>query len=126
MFIDFQEIIIRNVDVVIITETKTDASFRPFPSYHSPYRLDKSRKSGDILVYVKSSVPSRRLSCENLCDSTQAVSFEINLRKEKWLVISIHRPPSQNQSHQIIESVNILHKKPLRGPSDLCDLWQLI
>ena len=29
-------------------------------------------------------------------DSIEAVLFEINLRKEKWLVISICRPPSQN------------------------------
>ena len=51
--------------------------------------LDVSNRSGGILVYVKSSIPSRRLSCDNLCDSIQAVPFEINLRKEKWLVISI-------------------------------------
>ena len=58
-----------------------------------------SNRSGGILVYVKSSIPSRRLSCENLCDSIQAVLFEINLRKEKWLVISIYRPPSDNSEY---------------------------
>ena len=64
-----------------------------------PYRLDVSNRSGGILVYVKSSIPSRRLSCENLCNSIQAVPFEINLRKEKWLVISIYRPPSHNSEY---------------------------
>ena len=53
----------------------------------------------DILVYVKSSISSRRLSCENLCDSIQAVPFEINLRKGKWLVISIYCPPSHNSEY---------------------------
>ena len=47
-------------------------------------------------VYGKSSTPSRCLSCEELCISTQAIPFEINLRKQIWLVISIYRPPSQN------------------------------
>ena len=28
--------------------------------------------------------------------STQAVPFEINLGKNKWLVISVYRPPNQN------------------------------
>ena len=28
--------------------------------------------------------------------SIQAIPFEINLRKEEWLVISIYRSPSQN------------------------------
>ena len=102
-FTDFQEIINGNVDVISIAETKIDASFPSaqfvFEGYHSPYRLDVSNRSGGILVYVKSSIPSRRLSCENLCDSIQAVPFEINLRKEKWLVISIYRPPSHNSEY---------------------------
>ena len=102
-FSDFQEIINGNVDVISIAETKIDASFPSaqfvFEGYHSPYRLDVSNRSGGIPVYVKSSIPSRRLSCENLCDSIQAVPFEINLRKEKWLVISIYRPPSHNSEY---------------------------
>ena len=85
-FNDFQEIINGNLDVVSIVEAKIDASFSSaqfvFEGYHSPYRLDISSKSGGILVYVKSSIPSRRLSCENLCDSIQAFLFEINLRKK--------------------------------------------
>ena len=91
------------MDVVSTAETKIDASFPSaqfvFEGYHWPYRLDISSTSGVILVYVKSSIPSRRLSCENLCNSIQAVPFEVNLRKEKWLVISIRRPPSQNSEY---------------------------
>ena len=102
-FTDFQEIINGNVDVVSTAETKIDASFSSdqfaLEGYHSPYRLDISSRNGAILVYVKSSIPSRCMSCENLCDSIQAVPFEINLRKEKWLVISIYRPPSQNSEY---------------------------
>ena len=102
-FTGFQEIINGNVDVVSIAETKTDVSFPSaqsvFEGYHWPYPLDISSKSGDILAYVKSSIPSRRLPCENLCSSIQAVPFEINLRKEKWLVISIYRPLSQNSEY---------------------------
>ena len=85
-FTTFQEIINGNVDVLSIAETKIDPSFPSaqfvLEGYHSPYRLDISSRSGGILVYVKSSIPSLHLSCENLCDSIQAVSFEINLRKK--------------------------------------------
>ena len=102
-FTDFQEIINGNVDVASIAETKIDASFPSaqfvLEGYHSPYRLDINSKNGGILVYVKFSILSSRLSCENLCDSIQAVPFEINLRKEKWLVISFYRPPSQNSEY---------------------------
>ena len=92
-FTDFQEIINGNVDVVSIAETKINALFPStqfvLEGYHSPYRLDISSRSGGILVYVKFSIPSRHLSCKNLCDSIQAVPFEINLRNKKWLMISI-------------------------------------
>ena len=102
-FTDFQEIINGNVDVISIAETKIGASFPSaqffLEGYHSPYRLYVINRSGGIFVYVKSSIPSRRLSCEKLCDSIQAVPFDINLRKEKWLVTSIYRPPSHNTEY---------------------------
>ena len=70
---------------VSIAGIKIDASFPStqfvFEGYHWLYRLDISSKSGGILVYVKSSVPSRCLSCEDLYDSIQAVPFGIHLRK---------------------------------------------
>ena len=97
------QVICDSIDILTITETKIDslfptAEFR-LATCHTPYRLDISDKSGGILVYIKSNIPTRiaiQLNCGNLCKSIQAVPFEINLRKEKWLVISIYRPPSQN------------------------------
>ena len=52
--------------------------------YHTPYRLDINNKSGGILVYVKSLIPSRCLSYKELCISIQLITFDVNLRKEKW------------------------------------------
>ena len=95
-----QQVICDSVDILTIAETKIDYSFPTaqfrLANYHTPYRLDISNKSGGILVYIKSNIPTRQLNCGDLCKSIQAVPFEINLRKEKWLVISIYRPPSQN------------------------------
>ena len=93
-------IINENVDIFTITETKLDGSFPTaqfeIKGYYSPFRLDITNKSRGLLVYIKSSIPSRKLSCDDICNSIQAIPFEINLRKEKWLVISIYRPPSQD------------------------------
>ena len=101
-FTDLQTIINGNVDIVSIAETKLDASFPSaqftLERYHTPYRPDIN-KSGGILVYVKSSIPSHCLCYEELLISMQAIPFEINLTKEKWLVISIYRPPSQNSEY---------------------------
>ena len=88
------------IDVAMIAETKIDASFTTAQFlreiYHQPFRLDVNSKSRCILVYVKSSVPSRKLKCDILLKSIQAIPFGLNLRKEKWLVISMYRLPSQD------------------------------
>ena len=44
----------------------------------------------------KSSIPSRQLSYGSICNYIQAIPFEINLRQEKQLMISIFCPPSQD------------------------------
>ena len=65
-----QEVVMENVDILAIAETKIDESFPTaqflLVGYHSPYRLDKSPKSGAVLVYVKLSIPSRQLNFPNL------------------------------------------------------------
>ena len=38
------------VDILILAETKTDASFSA-EGYHKPYRLDVSEKSGGFSLY---------------------------------------------------------------------------
>ena len=101
-FTDLKTIINGNVDIVSIAETKLDGSFSCaqfiLDGYHT-LCLDVNMKNGGLLVYVKSSIPSRSLSCNEDCYSIQGIPFEINLRKEKWLVISIYRPPSQNSEY---------------------------
>ena len=102
-FTDLQTIINGNVDIVSIAETKLDASFPSaqftLEGYHTPYRLDINDKSGGIPVYVEFSILSCSLSFEELGISIQAIPVEINLRKEKRLVISIYRPLSQNSEY---------------------------
>ena len=77
-----QEIVMGKVDILIVAETKIDASFLTAQSsvegYHKPYRLDVSEKSGGILVYINSSIPCRQLHYGNLNLSIQAVPSEIN------------------------------------------------
>ena len=88
-----REVVMENVDILAIAETKIDESFPTahflLVGYHSPYLLDKSPKSGGILVYVKSSIPSRQSNFPNLPYKIEAIPFELNLRKEKWSYIYV-------------------------------------
>ena len=94
-----------NVDVLCVAETKLDDSFMEgqfcLEGFRSPFRLDKSGKSGGLLIYVKSNLPSRLLTDYKLPNDIQLIPIELNLRKDKWFVISLYRPPRQSISYFI-------------------------
>ena len=89
-----------HVDILSIAETKLDYSFANaqflIPNFHQPFPQDINRNSGGLLVFVRSSIPARMLSNYRLPPDIQAIPFEINLRKEKWLFVSVYKPPSLN------------------------------
>ena len=91
------------LDILPIAETKLDYSFPNaqflISNFHQPFCVDISRNSGGLLVFVRSSIPTRMLSNYRLPPDIPAIPFEINLRKEKWLFISVYKPPSLNNQY---------------------------
>ena len=63
--------------------------------FRLPFGLDVSDRSGGSLVYVKSYIPLHQLIRSKTPSNIQVISFEINLRKENWFFLSIHKPPLQ-------------------------------
>ena len=92
-----------HVDVLPIAETKLDYSSPNakflIPNFYQPFRLDISRNSERLLVFVGSSISVRMLSDYRLPLDIQAIPFEINLRKEKWLFVRAYKPPSLNNQY---------------------------
>ena len=92
-----------HVDILSIAKAKLDCSFPNaqflISNFHQPFRLDISRNSERLLVVVTSSIPARMLSNYRLHPDFEAISFEINLRKEKWLFVSVCKPPSVNNQY---------------------------
>ena len=60
------------------------------------------------MVFVKSHIPSRRFNDFKIPSNIQIIPFEINLRKEKWLVASIYNAPSQKNKYFIWYLTNLL------------------
>ena len=102
-FDDLKLIIDENVDILCIGETKIDESFPTaqfiLSGYHKRYRLDITDKQGELLVYIKSHLPSKLLSIHNASNNIQVIPFELNLRKEKWMFMCIYRSPKQNSQY---------------------------
>ena len=88
----------KNVDILSVTENKLDPSFPNLqfliPGFHEPMRLDITSKRGRMLVYIKSSLPSRIMFNFKLY-----IPFELNLRKEKCLFVSIYKPALQSNNY---------------------------
>ena len=76
--------------------------------YHLPYRLDIIDKKGGLMIFVKSHIPSRKLNNFKITSNIQIISFEINLRKEKWLIVSIYKAPSQENKNVLWCLTNLL------------------
>ena len=69
------------------------------PGFHEPLRLDVNNQSGRLLIYIKASLPSKILTKFRLPINIQLITFETNLKKEKWLFVSICKPPSQTNQY---------------------------
>ena len=95
------EIVSNNLDVMIIEETKLDASFPNgqfiVPGYKQPYRWDRDCNGGGVIVYIREDIPSKKLDSFKL-DDIEGQFFELNLRKSKWLMFAAYKPPSCSKS----------------------------
>ena len=111
-FGDLDKIVDGNIGILCIAETKLDESFPNnqfvLVGYHSPCRLDITDKKGGLMVFVKSHIPSRRLNDFKIPSNIQIIPFEINLRKEKWLVASTYKAPSQENKYFLWYLANLL------------------
>ena len=92
-FESLQHMINKNIDVLLISETKIDSSF-PSAQFHlegyaTPYRLDRNANGGGILLYIREDIPSKLLNTDL---SIEGFFVEIRLRKKKWLLCSSYNP----------------------------------
>ena len=64
-FHELKSLITGNIDVLVVTETKIDDSFPTaqffIDGYSAPYRLDRNRHGGGILIYVRDDISSKQL-----------------------------------------------------------------
>ena len=91
-----------NVDIMIFSETKLDASYPTaqllINGFSKPFRLDRNSAGGGILIYIRTGIPCKQLNNYNLPDTIEGIFIEINLRKSKWLLLGTYHPPSQNDN----------------------------
>ena len=89
-FESLKYIIDKNVDILLISETKLDDTFPEnqfcISGFHPPYREDRNAKGGGLLLYLRDFIPSRKISVQ-FHPKIESMIVEINLKKKKWLII---------------------------------------
>ena len=77
------------LNTLIITERKLENTFPVsqihIDEYSKPYRLDRNRNGGGIVIYVREDIPNRMLTKHNFPDNIEGLFIELNFRKSKWL-----------------------------------------
>ena len=98
-FDQLKSIVQGKIDILVLTETKLDESFPTsqffIDGYSEPYRMDRNRNGGGILIYIREDIPSKKLNRHNFPSDIEGMFLEINLRKSKWLLFGSYHPPSQ-------------------------------
>ena len=67
----------RSVDILVITETKLDDTF-PLGQFYvdgftMPYRLDRNRNGGGVIIYVREDIPSKILKKHKLPEDVEGM-----------------------------------------------------
>ena len=92
----------------MITESKLDESFPSMQfaieGYTLPYRRDRNKEGGRVVIYVREDIPCRELTnhlkINNLADF-EGIFLEINLRKAKWLMFGGYNNNKSNISNYL-------------------------
>ena len=110
-----------NLDILLIGETKLDSSFPDvqffIEGYNKPLRLDVPERSGRLLVFTKPHLPTRQSKKRKILMDMQIIIFELNLQKEKWLMVSVYKPRALDATYflnwlsQIIDFYSIRYEK---------------
>ena len=86
-FDQLKMIIGNNIDILILTETKIDSSFPNsqfmIEGLSMPFRLDKNRFGGGVMIYVPEDILSKQLAKHKLPVDIEGIFIEMELRKTK-------------------------------------------
>ena len=58
-----------------------------------PYRFDRNRNGGGVIIYVSEDIPSKLLRKNLFPNDREEIFIEINFRKSKWLLCGTYHPP---------------------------------
>ena len=81
------------VDILTITESKLDTSFRTtqflIDRYLKPFRFYRNRNAVGVLLYVREDIACRESRSNKFSNDIDEIINELNLGKAKWLFFNM-------------------------------------
>ena len=104
------------IDVMVIVETKLDDSY-PISQFHidgyaTPFRRDRNKHGGGILIYVREDIPCKLLDKHIFPDDIEGLFVELNFRKSKLLLLGTYPPPPPPPPVRMIITISTLSEMP--------------
>ena len=92
-----------NLDVLVVTETKIDASYPTsqfaIKGVGTPFRQDRNKHGGGVLIYIREHLPCREIPFHNKPNDIEGIFVELSLRKKKWLIFGGYNPAKELASY---------------------------
>ena len=105
-----------NIDILMLSETKLDSSFPlaqfSIEGYSEPYRLDRDRNGGGLILFIRERLPSKLLSSKFNSGNKEMnlrKLVEMNLHKRKWLIVSLYNPHKTTISSSLKDIEKEIH-----------------
>jgi len=96
------------IDILLISESKIDASFPQsqflLPGFSIPFRLDRTCNGGSLLLYTREDLPIRPLPL--IYGKIECLIIEMNISNKKWILAGIYNP----QKSRIVSFLEVLEK----------------
>ena len=101
-------VIDNKIDIFLVSETKLDDSFPTvqflIKGFGTPYRHERNPKGGELLLYIREDILSKRLPCKTNYN-TETLIVEINFEKRKWFLNGSCNP----NRHHILHNLQCLN-----------------
>ena len=69
--------------------------------YSTPFRLDRDKNGGGLMLYIREDIPAQQLKQKSLSQNFENLSVELNLRNKKWIISCSYNPHLNNIQHHL-------------------------
>ena len=98
-----------NIDFLLVTESKLDETFPHgqfrIEGYARPFRLDRTRNGGGLIIFVRDDLTCRELKPRVLFPDLECTFLELRVRQTKWLILVGYNPHKEKIS-EFLEKIS--------------------